>query len=68
MKSEINYSIEKVHISSVVIGDTVLHEGVLATVGKGDIKTSEFMGRSLFGDSYRLGTKYVDKAIIHKAN
>ncbi|ESW38558.1 hypothetical protein O164_16955 [Pseudomonas taiwanensis SJ9] len=37
-------------------GDTVQHNGELRTVCKSDLKYGGFMGTSLFGDSYRLGT------------
>lgn len=51
----------KVHIDTVRVGDTVEVNGVLKTVCPGDIK-SGFMGTTLFGDSYRLGTVPVIKA------
>lgn len=46
--------IEK-HISEVKIGDTVMHNGSLKTVSQGNLKRG-FMGITLWGDSYRLGT------------
>ena len=50
---------KEVHISTIKIGDTVLHNGELRTVGKESFNRSEFMGVSIFGDCYRLGTKKV---------
>lgn len=50
-----------VHISDVKHGDTVAHQGKIMTVSRNDISYSDFMGRSLFGDSYRLGRKPVIK-------
>lgn len=50
-----------VHIDTIRAGDTVEHNGVLKTVCPGDLK-SGFMGTTLFGDSYRLGTLPVMKA------
>ena len=43
------------HIDNIRAGSTVLHEGLVRTVCRGDIK-SGFCGTSLFGDSYRMGT------------
>lgn len=52
---------KKVHISTIKIGDTILHDGEVRTVGGNNIKHSGFMGISLFGDSYNLGYKLVTK-------
>lgn len=49
----------KIHISDVRPGDTVIHDGALRTVSRSDIRRSEFMGVTLFGDCYRLGYKPV---------
>ena len=49
-----------VHKSEIKIGDTVIHNGELITVGKESISHDEFMGILLFGDSYRLGYKMVE--------
>lgn len=49
------------HISTLKTGDTVLHDDKLMTIGKGDIKRSEFMGLTLFGDSYAMGHILVSK-------
>ncbi|APC44949.1 hypothetical protein SH6_0080 [Shigella phage SH6] len=49
-----------VHKSEIKIGDTVVHNGELRTVGKESITKDEFMGLLLFGDSYRLGCKKVE--------
>ena len=46
---------KKIHISTVKSGDIILHNGKPKTVGSKDIK-SGFMGTTVFGDSYRLGT------------
>ncbi len=60
----LKYTTELIHISTVSIGDTVIHNNELATVNKENIKRSDFMGVTLFGDSYRLGTKKVIKVNI----
>lgn len=49
-----------VHVSNIRVGDTVLHNGRLMTVGRNDVKRG-FMGHTIFGDSYRLGTLPVTK-------
>lgn len=63
-----NFKIEPVHISQISIGDTIKHDGEIRTVSGTNIKRDSFMGRTLFGDSYNLGTKSVEKIIILKAN
>ncbi len=50
------------HISNIGQGDTVMHGGVMRTVSGTDIKRCEFMGVSIFGDTYQLGTKLVEKS------
>lgn len=51
----------EIHIDAVKAGDTILHNGVLTTVCKTDIRISTFMGCTIFGDSYALGSKPVIK-------
>ena len=59
-----NKQIEEVNITQITIGDTVIHEGKAMTVGKENIKYDSFTGRTLFGDSYRLGTVLVKRVIF----
>ena len=47
---------EKRHISRIRTGDAILHNNKPMTVCRDDIKRSDFMGISIFGDCYRLGT------------
>lgn len=47
------------HIDNVRVGDIVIHNGVEKTVGTEDLKSSSFMGKTLFGDSYKLGRESV---------
>ena len=54
-----------VDISSVKVGDLVVHNEEIKTVCRTDFGYSEFMGITLFGDSYRLGTKKI-KLVIKK--
>jgi len=56
-----NFTEKNVHISTIVGGDTVIHNGELKTVCFKDIKHGGFMGSSLFGDSYTLGRTPVRK-------
>lgn len=51
----------QVHISQIRSGDTILHNGEIKTVSGTDIKYSEFMDKTLFGDSYHIGYKLVTK-------
>lgn len=52
-----------VDIRDIQPADTILHEGKLRTVCRNNIGTDTFMGRTLFGDSYKSGHKKVSKAI-----
>lgn len=59
-----DYEIEEVHISTIQAGDTILHNGLIRTVGNVNIRHSSFMGITLFGDSYRLGNTLVKRLRI----
>lgn len=54
-----------VHISTIKAGDTIIHNGKESTVCKKDITIGGFMGTSIFGDSYRSGTKLVE-IVVYK--
>ena len=58
-----NVKIEPVHISQISAGDTIVHDDKLTTVSGNNIKRDSFMGITLFGDSYRSGTKPVNKVV-----
>jgi hypothetical protein len=60
------YDIQEVHISTINGGDTVMHNGEMKTVSFNNIKKDSFMGTSIFGDSYKLGTTKVKKIIFKK--
>lgn len=63
-----NYNIQQVHISDIIVGDTILHtDGKLTTVCKNNIKRGGFLGTTLFGDSYKSGRIMVKKIIFIKA-
>lgn len=61
-----NKKTEMVNISKIVVGDTVIYNAHERTINKNHIKDDPFMGRTLFGDSYRLGTILVEKVIFKK--
>jgi hypothetical protein len=52
---------ESVHISDIRAGDLVEISGIVKTVGRNNLKSDGFMGLSLFGDTYRLGTAPVTR-------
>lgn len=55
-------TIIEVHISEIRPGDTILHtDGKIRTVCRNNIHKDSFMGVSLFGDTYWLGTVPVKK-------
>ena len=56
-----NFTESVCHIDSIKPGDTVRHKGDIVTVGAKDLKHDPCMGRTLRGDSYRLGTLPVIK-------
>ena len=59
-----NYKTKDVHISTIKHGDTILHaDGKIRTVSNSNIKNG-FCGITLFGDSYRSGTRLVTKILI----
>ena len=45
----------------IMVGDTIMYNGVLVTIGNKDIKYGGFMGTSLFGDSTRV---LIDKVLF----
>lgn len=59
------HTIKLVHIGSIVAGDTVMHDGKMQTVCKSNIKYG-FMGKTLFGDSYKIGKTLVQLVVFNK--
>ncbi len=57
------YQVIEVHISQIRNGDTILHNDKVKTVNDCNIKRCDFMGITIFGDSYNLGYKPVKKLI-----
>jgi hypothetical protein len=58
--------VKKVHKMDIKSGDTIIHFGEKMTVCKSNIKEKTFMGRTIFGDSYKLGHQLVEKIIFAK--
>lgn len=48
-----------VHIKDIKVGGTVEHKGAIKTVGACNIGGDQFVGRTLWGDSYMGGHKLV---------
>jgi hypothetical protein len=61
-----NTTIKLVHIDSIVAGDTIMHDGKIQTVCHNSIKRG-FCGKTLFGDSYRMGSVKVQLVTFNKA-
>ena len=61
-----NTTEEKVHISQIRSGDTIIHEGEMQTVCSKNITYCSFMGISLFGDCYHLGYKLVTRIVFKR--
>lgn len=55
--------VKKVHISTIQVGDTVIHDGEVLTACTNNLKYDSSLGYSLFGDSYNLGYKLVTLVI-----
>lgn len=61
------YEIANVHKDTIKVGDTILcADGLMRTVCKNNITTG-FCGKSIFGNSYRLGHLPVKKVILKRA-
>ncbi len=53
--------------NQIKAGDVILHNNVLTTVCKNNIRNCGFMGLSIFGDTYNGGRKKVLKGIYRGA-
>ena len=52
-------------IKDIVIGDTIIdNDDKIKLVSQGNLKYDKFMGLTLFGDCYKLGTQKVRKLIF----
>ncbi len=58
--------VENVNIKTLAAGDTIRHLGHLRTVCQADLRNDAFFGLSVFGDSYNLGQKPVEKVTFPK--
>lgn len=57
---------EKIHISQIRLGDSVLHNGEVKTVCGRTLNNCPFMGISIFGDTYNLGYKLVTRVNFNR--
>ena len=64
---QIKYETIEVHISDIRVGDTIIENGHLVTIGRNNIKRGQFFGLTVRGDSYNLGARPVLKAVIKRA-
>jgi hypothetical protein len=60
------FDVELVHISKIKPSDTIIFKEKTTTVCKKDIKKSEFLGTTLFGDSFNSGYILVPRVRIPK--
>lgn len=61
------FAIVPTHISQIRQGDYIEHQGEIVTVSNQWIKKCSFMGLTLYGDSYNLGTKMVKKVVYGRS-
>jgi hypothetical protein len=61
-------AIKDTHISLIRAGDTVFHDGKLRTVCRSDLKNDAFIGPTLFGDSYVLGVRPVQRLVLRRVS
>ena len=54
---------KKTHIDNIIAGDIILHYGEIKTLSPCYISRGGFMGTTIWGDSYNLGTKPVIKIV-----
>jgi hypothetical protein len=54
------------HIDHIKVGDLVVHDGKVRTVGSKDLKHDSFMGKTLWGDSYKSGKTPVKKVVKYR--
>lgn len=55
------FTITPTHKNAIVAGDTILLDGELKTVSRSNIRHDPFMGKTLFGDSFKLGLQLVQR-------
>lgn len=63
-QTEKNFTLESVHISKINSGDAILFNGEIRTVCNRFLKHDGFMGTTIFGDSYSLGHKLVERVVF----
>lgn len=55
------YNIIPTHIRNIKIGDTIIYNNILTTISRSNLSYCSFMGATIYGDSFKLGTILVQK-------
>lgn len=58
------YTIKLTHVNEIRVGDTIEIKGMPTTVSGTDLHRGGFMGTTIFGDSYELGTRLVKRCVF----
>jgi len=58
------FTIKEVDRSEIVVGDTIIMDGVMKTVCNNNIKYNEFFGITIHGCNFRLGMDKVQKVLF----
>jgi hypothetical protein len=62
-----NYNIQHTHISQIRVGDTIISkDGFMRTICKSNLGGDDFIGKTINGDSYKMGTELVEKVLFVK--
>lgn len=62
-----NYTIKNTHISQIRVGDTIISkDGFMRTICKSNLGGDDFIGKTINGDSYKMGTELVEKVLFVK--
>ena len=61
-----NYTIKETHISQIRIGDTIISkDGHMRTICKSNLGGDNFIGKTINGDSYKMGKELVKKVTFN---
>ncbi len=55
---------EKVHVSKITVGNTVIHNGEMRTVCRRAFSRDDFVGLMLWGDSYNMGRILIERVLF----
>jgi len=59
--------LQKVHISEIKAGDTVILNGQIKTVNEPNIGRCSLLGTTLWGDSYHSGSILIERVLVNSA-